>query len=285
MKVIDALKKGDPTLSFEFFPPKTPEQEERLFNTLNELKKFEPDFVSVTYGAMGQTREKSFAWVERIKKQHRLEPVAHLTCVNAGREQIAAQLNEFDRIGVNNILALRGDPPEGEKDFVPPAGGFRFAKELVAFIKESKPHFCVGVAGFPEGHPRAGSLEADIDYLKQKIAAGAEYVITQLFFDNQHYFAFLKRCRAADITVPVIPGIMPITSLSQIKKMTAMSGAVIPPELLTRLEKYPMDTLKIGGQHALAQAQGLLTAGVHGLHFFVLNQVEPTATILAQLEA
>jgi methylenetetrahydrofolate reductase (NADPH) len=278
------FKQGEPTLSFEFFPPKSAEQEERLFATLTELKKFNPDFVSVTYGAMGRSRAKTVFWVDKIKRQYGIEPVAHLTCVNAGRDDIAGQLAEFARIGVRNILALRGDPPEGEKDFVPPADGFKLAKELVAFIKQRHPDFSVGVAGFPEGHPQAVSLDADVDYLKQKIAAGAEYVITQLFFDNQHYFAFLKRCRAAKITVPIIPGLMPITNLGQIKKMTQMSGATIPPELSARLEKYPIETLKIGGQHTLAQAQGLLAAGVPGLHFFVLNQAEPISTILSQLQ-
>ncbi|MCU0640756.1 MAG: methylenetetrahydrofolate reductase [NAD(P)H] [Candidatus Margulisbacteria bacterium] len=285
MKVPELFQKGEPTLSFEFFPPKTPEQEERLFSTLKALQRFDPDFVSVTYGAMGRSREMSFTWVDRIKRQYAIEPVAHLTCVNAGRDDIARQLDEFDRLGVTNILALRGDPPEGEKDFTPPADGFKLAKELVAFIKQRKPHFTVGVAGFPEGHPRSASLDADVDYLKQKIAAGAEYVITQLFFDNQHYFAFLKRCRQAGITVPIVPGLMPITNLGQIKKMTAMSGASIPPELLARLEKNPMETLKIGGQHTVAQAHGLLTAGVPGLHFFVLNQAEPISTILSQLNS
>jgi methylenetetrahydrofolate reductase (NADPH) len=285
MKVTAALKQGEPTLSFEFFPPRTPEQEERLFSTLTELKKFDPDFVSVTYGAMGRTREKTVFWVDKIKTKYGIEPVAHLTCVNASRDEIAKQLDELARLGVDNILALRGDPPDGEKDFQPPANGFKLAKDLVAFIKQKHPAFCVGVAGFPEGHPTAASLETDVDFLKQKIAAGAEYVITQLFFDNQHYFAFLKRCRAAGITVPIIPGLMPITNLGQIKRMTQMCGAVIPPELIARLEKYPVETLKIGSQHTLAQAQGLLAAGVPGLHFFVLNQAEPIASILTQLES
>lgn len=285
MKVTETFGRGDPTLSFEFFPPRTPEQEERLFATLKELKRFAPDFVSVTYGAMGRTREKTARWVKEIKQRFQIEPVAHLTCVNASRADIARQLDEFEALGVGNILALRGDPPEGEKDFVPPADGFKLASELVAFIKKRQPRFCVGVAGFPEGHPKAPDLKTDITYLKQKIDAGAEYVITQLFFDNQHYFAFLKRCRAAGINVPVIPGLMPISSLGQIKRMTQTCGATIPPELLARLDKYPVETLKIGGQHALAQAQGLLAAGVPGLHFFVLNQSEPIASILSQIES
>ncbi|MDD5594425.1 MAG: methylenetetrahydrofolate reductase, partial [Candidatus Margulisbacteria bacterium] len=218
MKVIDAFKKADPALSFEFFPPKTPEQEKHLFEVIGKLKVFAPDFVSVTYGAMGTTREKTFFWVREIKEKFKIEPVVHLTCVAATRDDIARQLDELESMGVKNILALRGDPPEGQKDFVPPADGFRYAKELIAFIKSRKPGFCVGAAGFPEGHPGAPNPAADTQYLKQKIDAGAEYVMTQLFFDNRFYFDFAARCQKAGINVPIIPGLMPITSLRQMKK-------------------------------------------------------------------
>jgi methylenetetrahydrofolate reductase (NADPH) len=271
MKIAEAFAKGSPTLSFEFFPPKTPEQEKRLFEVIAQLKKFNPDFVSVTYGAMGTTREKTFFWVNEIKAKYNLEPVAHLTCVAATRDDISRQLDQLEKMGVGNILALRGDPPEGQKDFVPPENGFKFAKELITFIKARKPGFCLGCAGFPEGHPGAPNLAADTDYLKQKIDAGAEYVITQLFFDNRYYFDFVKRCGKAGIKVPIIPGLMPITNLKQIKRITEVCGATIPGDL------------KIGAEHTLSQARELLEAGVPGLHFFVMNQAEPISSILTQV--
>ncbi|MDD4179224.1 MAG: methylenetetrahydrofolate reductase [NAD(P)H] [Candidatus Margulisbacteria bacterium] len=284
MKVVEAFNKGTPSLSFEFFPPKTTEQEAKLFEAIDRLKKFDPNFVSVTYGAMGRTREKTFFWVGEIKNKHGVEPVAHLTCVAATKDDIARQLNELAKIGVENILALRGDPPAGEKDFVPPANGFRLAKELIAFIKQTKPGFCVGAAGFPETHPAAPSVYKDTEFLKEKVEAGAEYIITQLFFDNRRYFEFVGRCEKAGITVPIIPGLMPITNLHQIKKMTETCGATLPGELLEKLEKHPADTAKIGAEHTLAQAKGLLKSGVKGLHFFVMNQAEPISQILSELK-
>lgn len=283
MKVTEAFKKGAPTLSFEFFPPKTPQQEKRLFEVIAQLKKFNPDFVSVTYGAMGTTREKTFFWVNEIKNKYGLEPVVHLTCVAATRDDIAKQLDELEKMGIENILALRGDPPEGQADFVPPANGFKLAKELIAFIKKRNPSFCLGCAGFPEGHPRAPSLEQDIEYLKQKIDAGAEYVITQLFFDDRYYFDFVKRCSKAGIKVPIIPGLMPITSLHQIRKMTDVCGATVPGRLLEKLEDNPSQTIKTGTEQALTQARELLKSGAPGLHFFVMNQAEPISTILTQV--
>jgi methylenetetrahydrofolate reductase (NADPH) len=283
MKISEAFAKGAPTLSFEFFPPKTPGQEKRLFEVIAQLKKFNPDFVSVTYGAMGTTREKTFFWVNEIKNKYGLEPVVHLTCVAADRDDISRQLDELEKMGVENILALRGDPPEGQKDFLPPANGFKFAKELIAFIKKRNPSFCLGCAGFPEGHPRAPSLERDIEYLKQKIDAGAEYVITQLFFDNRFYFDFIERCGKAGIKVPIIPGLMPITGLHQIRKMTDVCGATVPGRLLEKLEDNPSQTIKIGAEQTLTQARELLKSGVPGLHFFVMNQAEPISSILTQV--
>jgi methylenetetrahydrofolate reductase (NADPH) len=286
VKVIDKLKSGKRTLSFEFFPPKNEEQEKHLYQVLGQLKGFNPDFVSVTYGALGATREKTFRWVKEIKEKYKIEPVAHLTCVAATKENIFSQLDELEGMRVENILALRGDPPEGEADFAPPPDGFKYAKELVSFIKERKPQFCLGVAGFPEGHPRAPSLAADMEYLKQKIAAGGEYIITQLFFDNRHYFSFVDRCKKAGISVPILAGIMPIVSLKQIKKMTEICGATIPPELQIKLDKNKNDKTaieKIGVEYAISQCQSLLKSGVPGLHFFVMNQAGPISEILKQL--
>lgn len=287
MKVIDALNRGKPTLSFEFFPPKTEEQEKHLFAVIAQLSQYKPDFVSVTYGAMGTTREKTFFWASEIKKRFAIEPVAHLTCVAAARDDIARQVDELEAMGIENILALRGDPPDGEKEFVPPADGFKYAKELIAFIKQRKPHFCLGAAGFPEGHPRAQTVEQDIEYLKQKIDAGADYVITQLFFDNRFFFDFTERCRQAGIRVPIIPGLMPITNLKQIQKITRLCGAAFPKDLYEKLEKNQHDPAavgEIGAEHALAQSRELLGSGAPGLHFFVMNQAGPIAAVLDQLK-
>lgn len=286
MKVIDALNKGS-TLSFEFFPPKTPKQEENLYEVISRLKQFSPDFVSVTCGAMGTTREKTFFWTKEIKQRFQIEPVAHLTCVAATRSSILQQLEELERIGVENILALRGDPPEGQEKFIPPSDGFHFAKELIAYIKKRKSVFCLGAAGYPEGHRESPSLEKDVQYLKEKVEAGAEYIITQLFFDNLHYFNFVERCRKIGIKIPIIPGIMPVTGLKQIRKFTEVCGATIPAALLGRLEKFkddPEATLGIGVEQALAQCRELRAARVPGFHFFVLNQAEPISRILKELK-
>lgn len=273
-------------MSFEFFPPRDEAQERQLYQVLAQLKDFRPDFTSVTYGALGTTREKTFRWVKEIKEKFKIEPVAHLTCIAATQESILKQLEELEGMGVENILALRGDPPEGKTDFIPPSNGFRYAKELIAFIKKHKPGFCLGVAGFPEGHPKSPSLAKDTDYLKEKIGAGGEYVITQLFFDNQHYFNFKERCLRAGIKVPLIPGVMPIVSLKQIRKMTEICGATIPPELLKKLEKNKDDKKaieKLGVDYALSQCRDLIKMGVPGLHFFVMNQAGPISKILQNL--
>jgi len=287
MKVSELLTSGRPTLSFEFFPPRTAEQETQLYAALDGLKIFRPDFVSVTYGAMGTSRQKSFFWAKEIKQKYQLEPVGHLTCIAATRSDIASQLEELSSFGVANILALRGDPPAADTAFVSPANGFRYAKDLISFIKKTTPALCVGCAGFPEGHPKAGSLAQDTDYLKQKIDAGAEYVMTQLFFDNSFYFAFLERCRQAGIKAPIIPGLMPITSYNQITKLTAVCGATLPTPLLAQLEKHqadPKSIMEIGEEQAVRQCQELTANKVPGLHFFVMNRAAPITDILTALK-
>lgn len=286
MQVIEALKGERQTLSFEFFPPKTSEQEKELFAVIARLKKFNPDYVSVTYGALGTSREKTLFWVKEIKQQFGIEPVAHLTCVAASRKDILEQLKAFGESGIENILALRGDPPEGIKKFIPPPDGFHFAKDLVAFIKQHAPHFCLGVAGYPEKHPESPGSEEDIAYLKQKVDAGADYIVTQLFFDNKHYFNFVERCRKAGIPVPILPGIMPITSYKLLKKMTKICGASLPPRLLSDLEQHrnnPLAIRKIGVEQAAKQGLELQKAKVPGLHFFVMNQSGPITEVLSLL--
>jgi len=286
MKVTELLKNEKTCLSFEFFPPKNPEQEEQLFLTLAELAKFAPDFVSVTYGAMGTSRERSFFWVSEIKNRFKIEPVAHLTCIAASKSEIAKYLDELFALGVLNILALRGDPQAGESTFAPPPDGFKYAKELIAFIRSRKPGICLGAAGFPEGHIQAPDLKTDIEYLKQKVDAGAEYIITQLFFDNKYFFDFVDRCRLAGIKVPIIAGLMPITSYKQLKKITETCGARMPDELRLKLDKFQNDNeaiKKIGAEQTLKQAKELLNNRVSGIHFFVMNQSEPILEILKDL--
>lgn len=285
MKVIDALKNKQ-TLSFEFFPPKTQEQEEQLFKALTELDKFKPDYCSVTYGALGTSREKTFYWVEKIKREFGIEPVAHLTCVAANKDDIFEQLKQLKKDKIENLLALRGDAPKGESEFIKPKDGFSHASQLVGFIKKNQPSFCLGVAGYPEGHPESKDKAEDIMYLKEKIETGADYVVTQLFFDNDKYFDFVERCENKGITAPIIPGIILITSYKSVQKMTQMCGASIPDKLEQNLEKYkddPKSIEKLGIDWALEQVVGLKKRNVPGLHFFVMNQAGPISQVLKQI--
>lgn len=286
MKISDLLDKEKPTLSFEFFPPKTEEQETNLFDVISSLKKFDPDFVSVTYGAMGTTRDKTFYWAQKIKRDFRIEPVVHLTCIAANKINIKEQLDELENFDIQNILALRGDPPKNEEKFISPENGFSFAKDLVSFIKKHKPNFSVGVAGYPEIHPTVSDQNIDINHLKQKTSAGAAFIITQLFFDNNYFFDFLEKCKKAGITVPIIPGIMPITSLKQIEKITTICGAKIPKDLSKILKQNSENISKIeeiGIDYAIKQCKQLLQYHVPGIHFFVMNQSGPISKILSTL--
>ncbi len=286
MKVIEALKKETPALSFEFFPPKTPEQETNLFDVISELKQFQPDFASITYGAMGTTRERTFFWAEKIKREFGIEPVAHLTCIAATKASISRQLAEIRGMGIENILALRGDPPADQPNWQPPADGFHYASELIAFLKHQAPEFCLGAAGFPEGHPSTKSVSRDLEHLKRKAAAGAEYVITQLFFQNEDYFSYVDQCRQAGIAVPIVPGIMPVTSLKQIQRMTKVCGATVPKQLMQKLEKHQQDAASveaIGIEQAVNQCRELLSSKVPGIHFFVMNQAGPIGKVLKAL--
>jgi len=283
MKVIEAFIKDSPTLSFEFFPPKTPEQENNLFDVLSKLKIFGPDFVSITYGAMGTTKDKTIHYAHKIKKDYQIDPLMHLTCVAADKKMMGEILSAAAAEGVTNILALRGDPPEGMRDFIPPKDGFSYAKDLIRFIKDKYPAMCVGAAGFPEGHPSTLDIDKDIRYLKEKVDAGADFIITQLFFDNLFFLKFVDKCHNAGISVPIIPGLMPITSLKQIHKLVGICGATIPKDLSALLDKHKDDAeaiKKIGEEHAIRQSRELLCAGVSGIHYFVMNQAEPISQVL-----
>lgn len=274
-----------PLYSFEFFPPKDAEGVDRLFETIAELRPYAPDYVSVTYGAGGSTRKLTVDLVRRIKKEAGIEAMAHLTCVGATREEIASVLDELKDADIHNVIALRGDPPKGEPGFVRTEGGFGQAAELVAFIR-SRYDFCLAGACYPEKHPTAPDAATDLRHLKAKVDAGVDFLITQLFYDNADYFAFVERARALGITVPIVPGIMPITNLAGIKRITTLSAARIPQELLARLEAASADpeaVRAIGVEHATEQCRALIKGGAPGVHFYTLNRSLATRHILDRL--
>ncbi|GIW25130.1 methylenetetrahydrofolate reductase [NAD(P)H] [Meiothermus sp.] len=287
MKISTLLQAAKPAISFEFFPPKTPQGEAALFRTLHELKSLNPAFVSITYGAGGSERSKTARWAERIQNEVGLVAMAHLTCVGSTREELLSMLHQYALAGVQNIMALRGDPPQGVRAFQPVAGGLRYASELVALIRaEFGNTFDVAGGGYPEGHPEAVSLEADLQNLKRKVDAGLDFVVTQLFFNNALYFGFVERARRLGITVPIVPGLMPITDLAQIRRFMDMCGASIPGPLLSRLEKAqtPQEVLEIGVEHTTRQARELLEAGVPGIHLYTLNKSPATRQVMQNLQ-
>lgn len=277
------------TFSFEFFPPKTDEGEKKLFETIAQLKPLAPAFVSVTYGAMGTTRANTIRIVERIKSQIGIEAAAHLTCVGHTRAHIEEILEELHEKGIENIVALRGDPPKGETSFTPAAGGLRGAQELVALIRRHPrlgQAFSIAVAGYPEGHVECRDKRRDLEYLKRKVDEGADAVITQLFFNNSDYFKFVARARGIGITVPIVPGIMPVTHGPQIQKFAAMCGASIPREMKAAIERLGDDQASVeayGIEYATKQCAELLENGVPGLHFYTLNKSKATRQIYTNL--
>jgi len=287
MKISTLLQSVKPAISFEFFPPKTPQGEAALFRTLHELKSLSPAFVSITYGAGGSGRSKTTDWAARIQNEVGLLAMAHLTCAGSTREGLLAILHSYAQIGVRNIMAVRGDPPKGIREFQPVAGGFRYASELIDLIRtEFGQAFSVAGGGYPEGHPEAVSLEADLQNLKKKVDTGLDFVVTQLFFNNALYLGFVERARRTGIEVPIVPGLMPITDLAQIRRFMDMCGASIPGPLLSRLEKAktPEELLEIGVEHTTRQAQELLEAGVPGIHLYTLNKSPATQRVVQNLQ-
>lgn len=294
MRISDLLKfareRGEPVFSFEFFPPKTDEGVRTLFETVEALRPLGPAYVSVTYGAGGSTRARTVDLVKRLKREAEVEAMAHVTCVGASRDEIASVLDEVAEAGIQNVLALRGDPPRGQTAFVPHPEGFRFASELVAFIR-SRPdrwRFCLGAAAYPEGHVETRDLVQDLRNLGQKIAAGVDFLVTQLFFDNEKYFGFVERARAAGITLPIIPGIMPFTNVEQIERFTALCGASIPPPLRAAMEVRRTDpdgARELGVAYASLQCADLLRRRAPGIHFYTLNRSPSTRAIVAALRA
>ncbi|HWX96369.1 MAG TPA: methylenetetrahydrofolate reductase [NAD(P)H] [Solirubrobacteraceae bacterium] len=286
MRIDDILGGDGPVFSFEFFPPKTEEGEHNLEAALAELRTLEPSFVSVTYGAGGSTREKTIEIVKRIREQYGLEAMAHFTCVGATVPELRGTLDEMRGAGIDNVLALRGDPPAGEEQWTATEGGLEYSRELVELIAGGYP-FAIGAACFPETHIHAESPEADLEHLVEKVGAGVDFLITQLFFDNTLYFGFLERARAAGINVPIIPGIMPITRVGQVERMASMCGASIPEDLRRELHargEHPEAVLDFGVAYATLQCAELLAAGAPGIHFYTLNRSPATRAILSALK-
>jgi methylenetetrahydrofolate reductase (NADPH) len=287
MRIDQILAAGaGPVFSFEFFPPKSEAGERNLYAALEDLRTLEPAFVSVTYGAGGSTRGKTIEIVHRIRDEYELEAMAHFTCVGATVPELRATLDRMRAAGIDNVLALRGDPPAGHEEWVKTEGGLEYSRELVQLIRAGYP-FAIGAACFPETHVHAVSPEADLAYLVEKVDAGVDFLITQLFFDNTFYFDFIARARAAGITIPIIPGVMPITHAGQVQRMAAMCGASIPAGLTRELDARGEDAeavLDFGVAYATLQCAELLRAGAPGIHFYTLNRSPATRAILSALK-
>jgi methylenetetrahydrofolate reductase (NADPH) len=296
MKITDMLRfaaeRGEPVFSFEFFPPKNDAGVAALFETLRALRPLAPSFVSVTWGAGGSSRGRTLEMVTRIKRETEIEAMAHLTCVGASRKELEEQLAVICDAGITNVLALRGDPPRGQREFVAHPEGLAHASDLVKLAREVAKgrgvDLCIGGACYPEGHPETRDLAHDLRHCKLKVEAGADFLITQLFFDNRRYFDFLGRARAGGIDVPILPGLMPITSVDQIERFTALCGAHIPSGLSAALRARrddPDATLQLGVAYSALQSAELLRSGAPGVHFYTLNRSSATRAILAALRA
>ena len=287
MRIAELLAQRRPVFSFEFFPPKTDEGQQTLERTLEVLRDDAPDYVSMTYGAGGTTRSSTVDLTKWIKQDLGIEAMAHLSCVGEPRERLVEILDQIQATGVENVLALRGDPPRGQTEWLPHPGGLHYSVELIRLIKE-RFDFCVGAACFPEVHPDAADRDSDLGYALAKQEAGAGFLITQLFFDNELYFDFVEDARAAGISVPIVPGIMPITNYGQIKRFTEMCGASIPSELERELNGRaddPEAVAELGVAYATLQCSDLLARGAPGVHFYTLNRSPSTRAILAALRA
>jgi methylenetetrahydrofolate reductase (NADPH) len=287
MKIAEIIAARRPTFSVEFFPPKTEEATAQLFETARELRRLELDFVSVTYGAGGSTRDGTVEIARVLKDEIGFETMAHLSCVGETTEGLAATLDRIEAAGIENVFALRGDPPRGEDDFVQPADGLGSAAELAAFIADGW-NFGIGGACFPEVHPEAADLDADLEYLKTKVEAGAGFLITQLFFDNQVYFDFVRAARAQGVDVPIIPGVIPVASFAQTRRICDLCDASIPAPLEAAFESAgedPEREFELGIAYATQQCAELLIAGAPGIQFYALNRARATRAVVAALRA
>ena len=289
MSIRDLFRLSKPLYSFEFFPPKSDVGMANLEKTIRELSDLEPDYVSVTYGAGGSTRERTVDLVTRIQRELGILAMAHFTCVGSDRAELGTVLDRMVDGGVRNVIALRGDPPAGAERFEVTPGGLTHATELVAFVRERLgSRLSVAAACYPEGHVECRDLARDLDHLVEKVHAGVDFLITQLFFDNEHYFRFVERARAAGITVPIVPGIMPIGNVAQIERFTKLCGATIPPVLYAELNRRrddPAAVAALGVAQATAQCVELLRGGAPGVHFYTLNQSPATRVILTALKS
>ena len=287
MKIVDMYGNGHFGLSFEIFPPKTEAGESQLLSALETLMVYRPSFVSCTYGAAGSTREQTLELTVKIRKTCGVTAVAHRTCVGSTIEEIRQWLKAATDLGIENIVALRGDPPKGQAEFKKPEGGLAYANELVTLIRQEFPHFSIAVAGYPETHQEAPSPAVDLANLKRKVNAGADAVITQLFYDNRDFLDFRRRYTEAGMTAPLIPGILPVVNLGQIQRITSMCGAKIPAAFVAELEAHrddPDGQVGVGVRYAIRQCCELLDAGIPGLHFYLLNKAEATFRILQALK-
>ena len=282
MYIRDIFKNKKFTLSFEFFPPKQDTDLDKLYDTINELKELNPDYVSVTYGAGGSRRDKTVSLASHIKNEIGLETIAHLSCVNSTKEDIQGVLDSLRQNNIQNILCLRGDPPAGEENFTKTIGGFGYASELTEFVRKSG-DWSIGVAGYPEGHIEAASFEADLDNLKNKVSKGADFIVTQMFFVNECFYRYLDELAKRGIDKPVIPGIFPILNYKSVKRSAELSGATIPEKLVSVLEKYQDDSqavAEIGIEYAINQCEDLIKSGrIHGLHLYSMNKSFATKKI------
>jgi methylenetetrahydrofolate reductase (NADPH) len=277
-----------PLRSLEFFPPKDDTGVSALRETALTLKRIAPDFVSVTYGAGGSTRERTAQVSRLLREEIGFTVMPHLTCVGHSRDELNVIADQLHAGGYRNIMTLRGDPPKGQTEFVPYKDGLRYGSDLVALLKARHPDFCLGVGGYPEKHPEAPSLDVDLDNLKRKVDAGASFITTQLFFDNAVYYRFVEQCRARGITVPVVPGIMPVLSLKQIKRFTEMCGATLPSTLIKRLEAagdHPEIVESVGNDWAITQIRDLLAHGAPGYHLYIMNRAKGALALAAGLAA
>lgn len=282
MRIKELFNPSKTCFSFEFYPPKENQDWDKLFHSITELMPLKPAYVSVTYGAGGSTRDKTHDLIVRIKQETDIPVVSHLTCVGSSQDEIKTILKRYADSGIDNILALRGDPPKGVAEFVAPEDGFKYAAELVGFINEYFPEMGIGVAGFPEGHPQMQNRLKEIEHLKAKVDAGADYIVTQLFFDNRDYYDFCERCEIAGINVPIIPGIMPITTKKGMIRMAELAaGARFPSQLLRQVMNAEDDqeVAEIGIRWAADQVRDLLDRNVPGIHFYTLNSAAATLKI------
>ena len=287
MRISERVRSRAPFFSFEFFPPKSDAGVTSLMETVGTLRALDPAYVSVTYGAGGSTRDRTVDIAKRIKNDVGLEVLAHVTCSGSTSDDLRALLRDLESAGIENVLALRGDPPKGSDAFAAVSGGFRYASDLVTML-EREFDFCIAGACYPEKHPEAPSVHDDLDALEGKVNAGARLLVTQLFFDNARYFEFVARVRARGITVPVIPGIMPITNYDQIERFTAMCGATIPRGLRSELDvrrNEPEAVAELGVAYATLQCVELLDKGAPGIHFYTLNKSPATRAVVSALYA